>query len=138
MPTTAPQFPPDVYLEGAITRQSGLSREHQGLRAILNALSFLFRFFDSEAGNGTFDSWIGRLPAKPRAVILPANSPLSSLAGITNLGKVCGVASDLIRDRTSLGAPKWKNYRITSESPRLLSIWAFRQTRSVIGSTQGR
>jgi hypothetical protein len=33
-----PQFPPDVYLEGAITRQSGLSRDHQGPRAVLNAL----------------------------------------------------------------------------------------------------
>jgi N12 class adenine-specific DNA methylase len=36
-----PQFPPDVYLEGAITRQSGLSREHQGPRAVLNALERL-------------------------------------------------------------------------------------------------
>jgi len=33
-----PQFPPDVYLEGAISRQSGLSRDHQGPRAVLNAL----------------------------------------------------------------------------------------------------
>ncbi len=36
-----PQFPPDVYLEGEITRQSGLSREHQGPRAVLNALERL-------------------------------------------------------------------------------------------------
>src|SRR6185437_99715 len=36
-----PQFPPDVYLEGAMTRQSGLSREHQGPRAVLNALERL-------------------------------------------------------------------------------------------------
>lgn len=33
-----PSFPPDVYLEGAITRTSGLSKEHQGPRAVLNAL----------------------------------------------------------------------------------------------------
>ena len=33
-----PQFPPDVYLEGEITRTQGLSREHQGPRAILNAI----------------------------------------------------------------------------------------------------
>jgi hypothetical protein len=32
------QFPPEVYLEGAVTRQSTLSREHQGPRAVLNAL----------------------------------------------------------------------------------------------------
>jgi len=36
-----PQFSPDIYLHGALTRQSGLSREHQGPRAILNALERL-------------------------------------------------------------------------------------------------
>jgi N12 class adenine-specific DNA methylase len=43
-----PQFPPDVYLEGAITRQSGLSRDHQGPRAILNALERLANGYGSE------------------------------------------------------------------------------------------
>jgi N12 class adenine-specific DNA methylase len=36
-----PQFPPDVYLQGAMTRQSGSLREHQGPRAILNAVERL-------------------------------------------------------------------------------------------------
>ncbi len=43
-----PQFPPDVYLEGAITRQSGLSRDHQGPRAVLNALERLANGYGSE------------------------------------------------------------------------------------------
>jgi len=43
-----PQFPPDVYLEGAITRQSTLSREHQGPRAVLNALERLAGGYASE------------------------------------------------------------------------------------------
>jgi hypothetical protein len=43
-----PHFPPDVYLEGAISRQSMLSREHQGPRAILNALERLANGFASE------------------------------------------------------------------------------------------
>jgi len=43
-----PQFPPDVYLEGAITRQSTLSREHQGQRAVLNALERLAGGYGSE------------------------------------------------------------------------------------------
>ena len=42
------QFPPDVYLEGGITRQSGLSREHQGPRAVLNALERLANAYSSE------------------------------------------------------------------------------------------
>ncbi len=33
-----PQFAPEVYLEGATVRQDRLSREHQGPRAVLNAL----------------------------------------------------------------------------------------------------
>ena len=43
-----PQFPPDVYLEGATTRQSMLSREHQGPRAVLNALERLANAYGSE------------------------------------------------------------------------------------------
>lgn len=33
-----PQFPPDLYLKGEITRQQMLSRDHHGPRAVLNAL----------------------------------------------------------------------------------------------------
>lgn len=43
-----PQYPPEVYLEGAITRQSGLSREHQGPRAVLNNLERLASGYASE------------------------------------------------------------------------------------------
>jgi N12 class adenine-specific DNA methylase len=43
-----PQFPPSVYLEGAIARQSALSREHQGPRAVLNALERLAGGYGSE------------------------------------------------------------------------------------------
>jgi N12 class adenine-specific DNA methylase len=42
------QFAPDVYLEGAATRQSMLSREHQGPRAVLNALERLAEGYGSE------------------------------------------------------------------------------------------
>ena len=43
-----PQFPPDVFLEGAITRQSTLSRDHHGPRAVLNALERLATGYGSE------------------------------------------------------------------------------------------
>ncbi|HEX3152335.1 MAG TPA: DEAD/DEAH box helicase family protein [Gemmataceae bacterium] len=43
-----PQFTPDVYLEGAATRQSMLSREHQGPRAVLNAVERLATAYESE------------------------------------------------------------------------------------------
>lgn len=43
-----PHFGPDVYLEGATTRQSGSLREHQGPRAVLNAVERLASGYDSE------------------------------------------------------------------------------------------
>ena len=43
-----PQFPPDVYLEGSTTRQTMLSREHQGPRAVLNALDRLASGYGSD------------------------------------------------------------------------------------------
>lgn len=43
-----PNFPPDVYLEGQLTRTSGLSKEHQGPRAVLNALERIASGYASE------------------------------------------------------------------------------------------
>jgi hypothetical protein len=43
-----PDFPPDVYLEGETTRSAMLSREHQGPRAVLNALERLASEYGSE------------------------------------------------------------------------------------------
>ncbi len=45
-----PTLSPDVYLEGSITRQSMLSREHQGPRAVLNALERLATGYDHDCG----------------------------------------------------------------------------------------
>jgi N12 class adenine-specific DNA methylase len=36
-----PHFPPNVYMEGSATRMTSLSRDHQGSRAVLNALERL-------------------------------------------------------------------------------------------------
>ncbi len=43
-----PQWAPEVYLEGAATRQDTLSRDHHGPRAILNALERLAGAYSSE------------------------------------------------------------------------------------------
>jgi N12 class adenine-specific DNA methylase len=43
-----PEFPASVFVEGTIGRQSQLSREHQGPRAVLNALERLADGYDSE------------------------------------------------------------------------------------------
>jgi N12 class adenine-specific DNA methylase len=42
-----PLNPPDVYLEGNTTRQATLSREHQGPRAVLNALERMANAYGS-------------------------------------------------------------------------------------------
>lgn len=43
-----PQFPPDIYLEGAITRKLMLSKDHQGPRAVMNALDRLATGYGTE------------------------------------------------------------------------------------------
>ena len=43
-----PHFPPDVYLEGAAMRTAGLSRDHHGPRAVLNAVERLANGYDAE------------------------------------------------------------------------------------------
>ncbi len=43
-----PQFPADVYVEGSITRTHSLSRDHQGPRAVLNALERLATGYATE------------------------------------------------------------------------------------------
>ena len=43
-----PHFGPDVYLEGAINRQSTLSRDPQEPRAVLNALERLVGGYSSD------------------------------------------------------------------------------------------
>lgn len=44
-----PAFPPDVYLEGEVIRQSGLSRDHQGPRAVLNAVERISGGYEAES-----------------------------------------------------------------------------------------
>lgn len=46
--TLHPSFPPDVYLEGRTTRSYGLSKEHHGPRAILNAVERIANSYGSE------------------------------------------------------------------------------------------
>jgi N12 class adenine-specific DNA methylase len=46
--TLNPHFPPDVYLEGAATRSYALSKEHQGPRAVLNALERIATSYGGE------------------------------------------------------------------------------------------
>jgi hypothetical protein len=54
-----PQFPTSVFIEGAIARQSQLSRENQGPRAVLNALERLAAGYDQEANRTRQDLAIG-------------------------------------------------------------------------------
>jgi hypothetical protein len=55
-----PQYAPEVYLEGATTRQWTLSREHHGPRAVLNALERLAGGYGSECDRVREDLTIAR------------------------------------------------------------------------------
>ena len=50
-----PHFPPDVYLQGPITRQSWSLRQHQGPRAILNAVERLANTYGPDCGRARQD-----------------------------------------------------------------------------------
>jgi len=81
-----PQFPPDVFLEGAITRQSQLSREHQGPRAVLNALERMASGYGSECDRVRQDLTIAESQLRDYQARLGAPFPhddyLSELTGL--------------------------------------------------------
>jgi len=81
-----PQFPPDVYLEGAITRLSGLSREHQGPRAVLNNLERLAAAYGSECDRVRQDLTIAE--AQLRDYLARLGKPFTHDAYLTELTSV--------------------------------------------------
>jgi hypothetical protein len=55
-----PHMSPELYLEGATIRQAGLSRDHQGPRAVLNALERLASGYPGECDRVTRDLNLAR------------------------------------------------------------------------------
>jgi hypothetical protein len=55
-----PHWSPEVYLEGQVTRQDALSREHRGPRAVLNALDRLAGSYDTQCSAVQRDVEIAR------------------------------------------------------------------------------
>ena len=88
-----PQFPADVYLEGAATRQSGLSREHQGPRAILNALERLTSGYRTECARIQQDLAIAESQVRDYQTRLGQpflhDAVLSELAAVRERLKAC-------------------------------------------------
>ena len=74
-----PQWTPEVYLEGAIMRKDTLSREHQGPRAVLNAVERLARGYGVECERTRQDLGDRRGPAPrlpgPARAAVPARRP---------------------------------------------------------------
>jgi N12 class adenine-specific DNA methylase len=84
-----PHFSPDIYLEGQTILQAGLLREHQGPRAIINALQRLAGNYDSErsrirqdisVATSQLDGYQSRLGLPfPHEVYLSELAPLANL-----------------------------------------------------------
>ena len=84
--TLDPQFAPEVYLEGAITRRSPLSREHHGPRAVLNALERLAGGYGSECSRVQEDLGIAESQLRDYQARLGAPFPHDAyLAELTGL-----------------------------------------------------
>ena len=57
---TRPEYPPDVYVEGKTTRQSILKWDHQGPRAVMNAVERLVGEYESEISRITHNRRIAQ------------------------------------------------------------------------------
>jgi hypothetical protein len=81
-----PQFAPEVYLEGAMTRLDTLSRDHHGPRAVLNALDRLVSAYGSECVRVRQDLAIAEARLSDYQARLgkpfPHDAYLSELAGL--------------------------------------------------------
>ena len=105
-----PQFPPDVYLEGAITRQSQLSREHQGPRAVLNALERMAGSYGTECDRVRQDSAIAESQLRDYQARLGMpfgyDTYLSELTGLRDQLKagLSGATPDPINDSQPVAA----------------------------------
>jgi N12 class adenine-specific DNA methylase len=78
-----PHYAPELYLEGKATRQTGLSREHHGPRAILNALERLAGSFDTPIASVSQDLAIAQ--AQLRDYQARLGQPFSHEAYLTQL-----------------------------------------------------
>jgi len=88
-----PHFPPDVYLDGATRRQTMLSREHQGARAILNAAERLASDYGSECARIQHDLSIAESQLRDYQARLGKpflhDTVLSELATVRDQLKAC-------------------------------------------------
>ena len=87
-----PQGPPDVYLEGMGTRQSQLSRDHHGPRAVLNAVERLVSAYGVECTRSQQDLTIAQTQLRDYQARLdvpfPHESYLSQLTVLRDQLKV--------------------------------------------------
>ena len=110
-----PQFPPDVYLEGATTRQSTLSRDHQGPRAVLNALERLAGGYGSECDRVRQDLAIAESQLRDYQARLGKpflhDAYLSELTGLRDQLKagLSGNGPEPGRRSTGRAFPNWPN-----------------------------
>jgi N12 class adenine-specific DNA methylase len=99
-----PHFGPDVYLEGATTRQSGFLREHQGPRAVLNAVERLASGYDSESARVRQDLGIAEAQLRDHQArlgkLFPHDLYLSELTELRDALKasLSGMAPDVSTD----------------------------------------
>ncbi len=81
-----PMFAPEIYLEGSITRQSMLSKDHPGPRAILNAVERLVNSYGSHCDTARQDLAIAEAQLRDYqsrlGVPFPHESYLSELAAL--------------------------------------------------------
>lgn len=102
-----PQLPAEVYLEGTSTRQVGLSRDHQGPRAVLNALERLTNGYAAECVRAERDLGIAQSQLRDYQDRLGSRFPHE--AYLTDL--------TALRDRLKAGLSGPTQEHVGAESP---------------------
>ena len=127
---TRSEFPPEVSVEGAIVRQSSLSREHHGARAVLNALERLANYGGPECDRirqelGIADSQLRDYQARLGAPFLH-DAYLSELTALRDQLKagLSGKTPDPLRQSDSAPEPGSEPSSVSELAERIKALKA--------------
>ncbi len=105
-----PQWSPEVYLEGKLTRQDAISREHRGPRAVLNALERLAGSYETQIATARRD--LGIAEAQQRDYESRLDTPFTNDAYLAELTAL----RDQLKAGLSGAAPEPGNSQATNVS----------------------
>ena len=122
-------FSPEVYLEGALTRMTALSRDHQGPRAIMNAVERLVDAYGPESDRVRQELAIAQAQLRDYQAQVGKPFPLEEY-----LAKLSGLR-DQLKNLLSGGAPASETGKGISSSELADDIKALKSSQNIEATT---